>query len=144
MVDELVVGAHTLGYEPETGLVRMVHVGLMNADEMRGIADKIAEYARTYHPGRATFFLVDNRRAAGITSDARRVMSLSPVLQDEMYCALFGASFAVRTVINMVFKAVTIATSSKSVVVALASEDDARAWLTDRKLAYGARVAKSA
>ncbi|HVJ88878.1 MAG TPA: hypothetical protein VM580_03680 [Labilithrix sp.] len=141
--ERLTVGEHSLDYELDTGFFHLIHVGQMNGSEMTKIADNVAELAKKHNPGEASFMLVDNRKAAGISNEGRRVMSQSPVVRDELYVALFGASFVVRAVINMVFKAVAIASSSKSVAVAVATETEARAWLSEQRQAYRTRGTKS-
>ncbi|HVJ88214.1 MAG TPA: hypothetical protein VM580_00320 [Labilithrix sp.] len=126
-------GNHSLFYERHSGLVCLVHVGTMNGAEMTAVADQIAEYQGRYFPGEPPFMLVDNRQATGFTLDARHALSQHRLPRDEVYAALWGASFAVRTVINLVFKALSIATNAKSAAMAVGSESEARAWLNEQR-----------
>ena len=143
MTERWSVGAHSIQYEPETGLVHLVHSGTMNGPEMVSMTERCVDIARTHHPGEPMYMFVDNRSASGFTADARRAMGQSPLIRTEMYVALYGASYPVRAVINMVFKAVALVSSSKSVTVAVATEADARTWLTEQRRVHRDRQVKS-
>jgi hypothetical protein len=57
--------------------------------------------------------------------------------------AVFGAPLPVRIVNNLIFKALPlIAPSSRATMVSVATEGDARAWLTEKKAALQALAGK--
>ena len=131
-------GQHELWYEKETGLVCIVHIGTMNGIDAQPLCDRVAEYAEEY--GMPIFSLVDNRRATGFTNEARKIMVEAAPMR-EMIVALYGASFVIQTLLNMLFRASRAAKLSKSIVTACNSESEARAWLAEQQRIRGVRVA---
>lgn len=136
MSDKENIGKQQLWFDQDSGFIVIVHNETMTADEATGLSERIDAYATKYTPGEPPFILVDDRRATGFTGDARKVMSNNSNLRSELYCALFGATFAMRAVLNLLFRAVQVTTSSASTVIALATEEEARAWPTEQRRAY--------
>ena len=142
MKEVIQVGKHTVGYDEETGFIHLCHVGTMDGAEMTAVADRISEYCRKYHPGEPAFELVDNRKSTGFTRDARIALSNHPMAREEVYAAMWGASFGVRTFINLVFRALAVATGSKSTAHATVTEAEASEWLIEKRNLYRSRKAK--
>ncbi|HVJ88876.1 MAG TPA: STAS/SEC14 domain-containing protein [Labilithrix sp.] len=143
MTERKKFGPHQLWYEPDTGFICVVQVGTMGEEEARELVDFVLEQA-AQTPGEPTFTLTDNRRATGLTSGARKVMTTSRQADTfEGYIAMFGTSFAMRAVTNLLFKAVAFAGVSKLTVNAFSTEAEARAWLTEHRLAYLARTRRA-
>jgi len=137
------IGKQEVWFDDSSGFIYLIHTGTLDADEARVLNERVASYVNTHTPGEPPFMLVDNRRATGFTGEARKIMSSAPTLRDEVYVALFGASFAIRAVLNLLFRAVTLSSSSKSVVTALPTEAEAREWLTEQRRLFRTRKAKS-
>ena len=131
--DEFKIGKHASWYDSETGFICLSHVGVMNGAEMLAIADWTAECVRKHHPGEPPFQLVDNRQSTGFTSDARPALANHPLARTEVYAAMWGASFGVRTFINLIYRALALATGAKSVTKAFVSEDEASRWLVEQQ-----------
>ena len=144
MIERIRIGNHTVSFEHESGLIHLAHVGTMDGQEMTAIADEFASYRQRFFRGEPPYIVVDNRKATGFTNDARHALSRHELARDEVCAALWGASFAIRTVINLVFKALALATSSKSVAMAVATEAEARAWLTEQRENFRGRRTKGA
>ncbi|HVJ92512.1 MAG TPA: hypothetical protein VM580_22075 [Labilithrix sp.] len=144
MKDFVRIGKHSVGFDPETGFIHICHVGTMNGPEMVELADRIAYYVNTFHPGEARFELVDNRKSTGFTREAREALRNHPMGREDNFLALWGASIGVRTVINLMFKALSLVNASKTVATAKATEAEAREWLTEQRNAYRSRRAKVA
>ena len=76
-----------------------------------------------------------------MTSEARQVIAKTGFVSGEAYVAVFGAPFAYRVILNLVFRAVALSTD-KMKAIAIVDEGEARAWLTEKKRAYLARIGK--
>ena len=133
------IGPHEIWFEPDTGFIGVVQVGTLDGAHATSMVEHLAEYAK--RSGGATFVIGDDRRAMGLTREARSVFVSSDVVRSECHVALFGASFAFRAVVNLFVKALTL-TGSKFVIHAEADEAKARAWLAEQRRAYLARSAK--
>ena len=82
------------------------------------------------------FYLIDNRLSTGLTGEARKAIASSGVERmGPVYCAIFGAGFALRVLLNLLFKAMEL-TSSKTIVRFANDEADARAWLAQHRRAH--------
>jgi len=112
-VDERIrAGAHEVRCEADTGIVYLVHFSPINAGEAVPLNDAISKFAEYAPPGAPVFLLVDNRNAGPIASGARKILSQSPVRKREMYISHYGASFAIRAIINLMMKALSFHLSS--------------------------------
>ncbi|HVJ90679.1 MAG TPA: hypothetical protein VM580_12810 [Labilithrix sp.] len=105
----------------------------MNGAEMVAISDWTAECVQKHHPGEPPFLLVDNRQSTGFTSDARPALANHPLARAEVCAAMWGATFAVRTFINLIYRALALATGAKSVTKAFVSEEEASRWLVEQQ-----------
>lgn len=129
MSNSIAVGPHEVRYEPDTGFVFVRHEGVLEAADAPALLDACAKFAR---PGEPVFMLADDRRATGITPEARRILSSSGNVGDRLYLAIFGGNFAFRAIANLVFKAMTIS-SKKMIAVMVSDEAEAREWLVKQQ-----------
>jgi hypothetical protein len=90
-------------------------------------------------PNQPMFLLIDNRETKIVTSGARKAIVSVGEVTREIYCASFGAPFALRAVLNLVFKALAIY-SRKVVTRFAADEAEAREWLAERRRAGSPRT----
>ncbi|HVJ92705.1 MAG TPA: hypothetical protein VM580_23050 [Labilithrix sp.] len=135
------VGPHEVWLEPETGFIRLVHVGLIEENHARELSAIFVNSTS----GEPIFIIADARRATGVTSQARRAITNDGAGWGDtpFLMAVFGAPLPVRIVNNLIFKALPlIAPSSRATMVSVATEGDARAWLTEKKAALQALAGK--
>ncbi|HVJ92663.1 MAG TPA: hypothetical protein VM580_22840, partial [Labilithrix sp.] len=110
MYERKQIGPHTLWFEPDNDFIVVVQVGKLDAAHASELTSFVRERAAL--KGRAPMYmLADHRQATGITSEARKVFSTpsSDLPSFEFNVATFGASFAMRTVVNLLFKATKLA-----------------------------------
>jgi hypothetical protein len=130
------IGQHEVRWEDATGIIVLVHVGTMDADEIRAISDAMDECVGLGPPGDPSLLLVDSRRATGLNVSGREVAaSKAKVARADTLVAVFGAPFTYRVVLNLVFRGVALVTD-KLRATAVSEEAEARAWLTNGRLAY--------
>ncbi|HVJ93937.1 MAG TPA: hypothetical protein VM580_29310 [Labilithrix sp.] len=133
-------GRHEIGYEADTGFVSIVLNGTLGESDAAEIISTTTTYEQTFYLGQPTFMIVDTRKAGGVTSEARKYMASSGGQNaNQAFVVIFGGSFAIRTMMNLVFKAVEFASSTKLTAAALSTEAEARTWLSDQKRAFLAR-----
>ncbi|HVJ93831.1 MAG TPA: hypothetical protein VM580_28775 [Labilithrix sp.] len=138
------VGPHQLWYEEETGFVCFVHNGTLNEHELEELGEFVNS-CRARVPGEALFLLADDRKATGVSHDARKSIATSPSFHvGTTYVGIFGASFALRVVLNLFFKAIALSSSPSATMFAADDEAEARAWLAQQKRAYYAKLGGSA
>ena len=140
MFEKTRVGKHEIWFDSSAGIVYEVFDGLLNADEMERLLGATTKWLEE---GTPAFYLMDNRNLTGLTTDGRKAVALlGETLDRDTYCAIFGASFAVRTVLNMVFSAreLTSRRPFKVVIRFVADASEARAWLVERKNVCAERV----
>lgn len=135
MSERIMVGPSDVRYEEDTGFIYVTHVGELDGP----LAKELLAACRKFvtDPDGPVFMLADDRRATGMTSDARKTFSDSPPVGGTLYLAVFGGSFAFRVVCNLVFKAMTFS-STQLVGVMVSDEAEARAWLNKKRSALAA------
>ena len=121
-------------YEPDTGFLCFVHSGSLDQTVARQM---IAEFEKFAVPGESVFILADNRNATDTTASARKIFAQYH-LPVEVNFAGFGAPFAFRTVVNMLFKAMLVV-SPRFAGAVFAEEAEARNWLAEKRRAYLAK-----
>jgi hypothetical protein len=134
MTERTKLGTHELWYEADTDVIVFVHVGTIFEAEAAELVDFLMARAHAAPDGRI-FVISDTRRASGVTSEARKVMAAKKMEEFEINVAMVGASFAVRSIINLVVRAIAVTGRSKVSLCALATEAEGRVWLNERKQA---------
>ena len=133
------IADHEYWCDEETGFYHLAFVGVLDAPEIIELNLVFRKWQEDVGKGEPTFVLVDNRRSDGISGDGRKAMAKNSVQDADVYCSIYGASFAVRVVLNLVFKAMSLSENNRTIVRYASSESDAREWLTEHRRAYLAR-----
>ena len=76
------IGQHEICYEPDTGFTFFVQVGQINRAEAVEMAALVSEY--TESSGEPIFMLADDRKAAGVDSEARSVFAANKAVRREI------------------------------------------------------------
>ncbi len=121
------VGAHRYHFEwPD--LLRSSPVGPISRDELAAALDVIEHHARN---GRPLFWLVDLSRLAGLTPEARRLLSERDARAFLRGIVLVGGSFHQRVLATLAIRAVRLFWRHKTHVpfAFFADEPTARAWI---------------
>ena len=130
------IGEHEVRYEEDAGFIVLVHVGVMGPDEVRAVSKAMDECMLFSPPGAPAFLLADSRKATGMNVNGREVVaSKAQIANGDTYVAVFGAPFAYRVVLNLVFRGVGLITD-KMKAIAVADEAEARVWLTEKRQSY--------
>ena len=132
-------GEHEVWFDSETGFGHLTFIGVLDEPELVQINEVFAGWQKKAGPGEPTFVMVDNRRSDGISRDGRKAMASMSRPDADVYCAIHGASFAVRVVLNLVFKATALTSKNATIVRYESSESEAREWLNSHQQAYLAR-----
>ena len=143
MIERTQIGRHAIWTEDD-GLVCLLQNGVFVEAEATRMAELIAAHAETTVPGEPYFVLADWRAATGVTNEARKVLATGDGRREDMFVAAFGASFAFRVVANLVISAMMLLNRSKVVASFKANEEEARAWLGEKKATYLARKREGA
>ena len=123
---------HDWRYDPETGIIRVVPNGPIDAADA---SELMRLRARDVPKGEAAFFMSDNRNVE-LTSEARKVLATEWEI-GETYYAGWGAAFAQRSMLNLFMKALSLRYPVKADM--FAEETAARTWLLEQRHAYLAR-----
>jgi hypothetical protein len=125
-------GPHTLSFE-EPDLVRLVTRGQLHLRELREMILRVREFKQ----GReALYLLVDGHQGTGFSPEARQAMHEDRSLVPYDGVALFGASFAIRAISNMMTRANELLGKPNTFqMIFTATEDEARAWLAAQRAA---------
>ena len=135
-------GTHEIRYEDETGFIVIMHVGTMGPEDVLVMAKAIEDYSKLAPPGDPAYILADNRYATAMSREARQVIAKTGFVSGEAYVVVFGAPFAYRVILNLVFRAVAL-TTDKMKAIAISEEAEAREWLEDKRRAFIARKTKA-
>jgi hypothetical protein len=131
-------GQSKLSFE-EPDVVRMALHGETTLKLMREMIVLVHEFRAT----RPRIYLIaDMRQNTSIAPDARKGMSEDASLMPYAATAMFGGSFAVRTMTNMLSRAMKLlGTGPDSPYVFVDTEDEAKAWVARQRAADAAKDA---
>jgi len=135
MSERFQIGSHQVWFEADVGLVCHSYRGVVREDEMEEVFDVTLRLVEAATPLAPPFLLTDGRNATLLSAGARRVMGQRAKTIREGYCAVYGTSFGLRAILNLVFKAQSLA-SPGLVTWFAADEAAARVWLTQRRGKY--------
>lgn len=76
--------------------------------------------------------LVDSAKMGGLLAGARQAVKAWPHVERTYGNAIFGASFATRTVLNLITRAMKLIGRGDNPLEFFKSESAARSWLSDR------------
>ncbi|HVJ94497.1 MAG TPA: STAS/SEC14 domain-containing protein [Labilithrix sp.] len=123
------VGQHEISYDPDTSVMHEVIRGAVTVQELR----ELAQFVRQCTQGGDLFWLIDIREAKAPTIEARKASAeLVGEGDANNHFAIFGGNFAIRAIVNLVFKAMSLASPKVSMHYAV-DEADGRAWLAERR-----------
>lgn len=128
----LTFGGHTLSFE-DPDLVRVVFDGEVDLKQLYEMNDLVREFKAS----RGTIYLVaDARKGLGFSAEARKAVSDDPKLSPYAATAFFGASFAMKTIVNMLNRAMALmGRSTGGVMTFVDTEEEARAWVAKQRAA---------
>jgi hypothetical protein len=129
------LGAHRLSFDGE--LAEFVIEGPLELPESTAMHDLLARML-VDSAGRG-FLLVDITRLTGVGPDVRRHMSAWNARHRLNACALFGGSFAMRTILTLAVKAIKFKDKDQLDVLFARDEPEARAWLAAHRAKPGPR-----
>ncbi|MFP2931321.1 STAS/SEC14 domain-containing protein [Pyxidicoccus sp. 3LG] len=119
-------GPHKAWFEaPDT--LRVVVVGDFDV-KLKDEVDALARELQALHP--ALYLVSDMRQSTGFTPEVRRSVGENPDQSPFAGMVIFGASFAVRTMANMMARASTLlGRPGTRPFIMVDTEDEARAWV---------------
>ncbi|MBJ6760519.1 STAS/SEC14 domain-containing protein [Myxococcaceae bacterium JPH2] len=90
---------------------------------------------RAFHEGKpAIYLLADVRQGTGFSAETRKAVSDDPSLTPYAATVFFGASFAMKTIANMMMRAMALlGRAASGEMMFLDSEEAGRAWLADHR-----------
>ncbi|HVJ92981.1 MAG TPA: hypothetical protein VM580_24435 [Labilithrix sp.] len=135
MTHEILIREHAVRYEPDTGFLSYAFSGYVEESDILQMTEAMHKLEREHAPpDRPLFILVDHRKTTGVSSGARRASSLG---RDErpVYVAMFGMSLALRTFLKIVLKGLQLVNNTMT-ATAVATDEEARAWLSERRRAF--------
>ena len=144
MSEKRKVGPHEIWLESDSGFIVIVTKGMLLAEHAVSLMEFIKGHW-TAAPDEPILILTDYRQGKGMTSEARQSMSngwWQSAERVEVCSAMFGASFAVRTIISLLYQAAKLTSSTNLASTAVATEAEARAWLTEQGRTIRARSVK--
>ena len=122
---------HEIRYEQHTGFIYLVTKGVIDA---RGAAFILAFCEAHVPPDEPLFFIGDGRKATGMDAEARTVMA-NLAARRPVYFSGFGAPLPMRVLTTLVLRAVSLV-SNRLIGNFASNEEEARAWLTEKRRAY--------
>jgi hypothetical protein len=122
--------------EPDT--VRLVTVGAYDLKLMEE-SNAIARELKKHHP--TLFLITDSRQGTGMTADVRKALGENPDLMPYAGSVMYGSSFAMRTMVNMMIRAAELLGRKGSGAFAMvATEEEAKAWVAAQREAHAKKA----
>lgn len=132
------LGPHKMWFE-EPDTVRLVTVGMYDMKLLEESNALVRELKQRY----PTLYLIsDSRQGTGMTPDVRKALGENPDLMPYAASAMFGSSFAMRTMINMMMRAQQLLGVKGAIPFTMvATEEEAKAWVAQQREAARAKKA---
>ncbi|MBZ4415645.1 STAS/SEC14 domain-containing protein [Myxococcus sp. RHST-1-4] len=95
-------------------------------------SNALAQELKKTHP---TLYLIsDTRQGTGMAPDVRKLLGENPDLMPYAGSVLFGSSFAMRTMVNMMVRAgELLGRTAKHKFAMVATEEEAKAWVAEQR-----------
>ncbi|QSQ27706.1 STAS/SEC14 domain-containing protein [Pyxidicoccus parkwayensis] len=124
------LGPHKMWFE-EPDTLRLVTVGVYDMKLLEE-SNAIANELKKLHP---TLYLIsDSRQGTGMSADVRKLLGEKPEMMPYAGSVMFGSSFAMRTMVNMMIRAGELMGRKADTEFAMvATEEDAKAWVAERR-----------
>ena len=122
------LGPHKMWFE-EPDTVRLVTVGMYDMKLLEESNALVRELKQRY----PTLYLIsDSRQGTGMSADVRKVLGENPDLLPYAGSVMFGSSFAMRTMVNMMTRAQELLGRKRNIAFAMvATEEEAKAWVAE-------------
>lgn len=132
------LGLHKMWFE-EPDTVRLVTVGAYDMKLLEESNALVRELQQRYP---TLYLIVDSRQGTGMTAEVRKALGENPDLMPYVGSVMFGGSFAMRTMVNMVIRAQELTEGKGSSAFAMvASEEEAKVWVAEQREASRAKMA---
>ncbi|MCP3141082.1 STAS/SEC14 domain-containing protein [Pyxidicoccus xibeiensis] len=130
------LGPHKMWFE-EPDTVRMVTVGPY---DMKLLEESVALTRELQKRYPRLYIITDARQGTGMTADVRKLLGENPDYLPYVGSAMYGSSFAMRTMINMMIRAQQLLGRTGTTAFAMvATEEDAKAWVAKQREADRAK-----
>ncbi|MFP2931322.1 STAS/SEC14 domain-containing protein [Pyxidicoccus sp. 3LG] len=130
------LGPHKMWFE-EPDTVRMVTVGPYDMKLMEESTALVRELKKRYP---TVYLITDARQGTGMTAEVRKALGENPDLLPYAGSVMYGSSFAMRTMVNMMIRAQEILGRKGGTAFAMvATEEDAKAWVAKQREADRAK-----
>lgn len=131
-LERLQIGRHR--YTRSGSLLRMWCLGTMGLDDLVAMRRVISQILGE---GDGCYLLVDTRECTGIDAAARKYMADWSKVGGDMVTgtAVYGASFAVRTIVTLTLSAIKFLGREQGVVVMVKDEAEGLRWISARRAA---------
>ncbi|NTX53773.1 STAS/SEC14 domain-containing protein [Myxococcus sp. CA051A] len=117
-------------------IIRLVNVGVFDLKLLHELNQVALELSAT-HP--RLYLISDVRRGTSISADARKTLSENPEAMPFVGTVLFGASFALRTMANMMGRASALLGRTQGAPFGMVeTEEEARGWVAAQRALQGA------
>lgn len=126
------LGPHKMWFE-EPDTVRMVTVGAYDMKLLEESNALVRELQKN-HP--TLYLITDSRQGTGMTPDVRKLLGEKPDLMPYAGSVMYGSSFAMRTMVNMMMRAQQLLGVTADIKFAMvATEEEAKAWVAEQRAA---------
>ncbi|MFP2911881.1 STAS/SEC14 domain-containing protein [Pyxidicoccus sp. 3LFB2] len=124
------LGPHKMWFE-EPDTVRLVTVGVYDMKLMEESNALVRELKQRYP---TLYLITDSRQGTGMTADVRKALGENPDLMPYAGSVMYGSSFAMRTMVNMMIRAGELMGVKGTTAFAMvATEEDAKAWVAKQR-----------
>jgi hypothetical protein len=132
------LGPHKMWFE-EPDTVRLVTVGVYDMKLLEESNALVRELKNRF----PTLYLIsDSRQGTGMSADVRKALGENPDLMPYAGSVMFGTSFAMRTMVNMMIRAQELLGVKGGIPFAMvATEEEAKAWVAAQREAARAKQA---
>ncbi|WP_240360497.1 STAS/SEC14 domain-containing protein [Pyxidicoccus caerfyrddinensis] len=124
------LGPHKMWFE-EPDTVRLVTVGIYDMKLLEESNALVRELKKN-HP---TLYLIsDSRQGTGMSADVRKLLGENQDLMPYAASVMFGSSFAMRTMVNMMIRAGELMGKKGGIPFAMVgTEEEAKAWVAEQR-----------
>ena len=132
------LGPHKMWFE-EPDTVRLVTVGVYDMKLMEESNALVRELKQRYP---TLYLITDSRQGTGMSADVRKALGSNPDLMPYAGSVMYGSSFAMRTMVNMMIRAGELMGVKGTTAFAMvATEEEAKAWVAAQREADRAKKA---
>ena len=131
------LGPHKMWFE-EPDTLRMITVGPYDMKLLEE-SNAIAHELKKHNP--RLFLITDSSQGTGMTADVRKLLGEKPDLMPYAASVMYGSSFAMRTMVNMMIRAQQLLGRTGSTAFTMvATEEEAKAWIAAQREALAKKA----